>query len=123
MKTLYPGIPFSPQTELTDAVSAGDTVIPVADVSVFPAAPNYATLGIDEDGETVLYTSKSESALSGCTRGVEGSARPWPRSTVIGRNFTAIDLNSLQNNLIELDAGLDARIAAALDAELAEGSW
>lgn len=123
MKTLYPGIPFSPQTELTDAVSAGDTVIPVADASVFPAAPNYATLGIDEDGETVLYTAKSESALSGCERGVEGAAKLWPKHTIIRRNFTAEDLNSLQDNLAELDAGLNARISAAIDAELAEGSW
>lgn len=89
--TLYPGIPFSPQTTLSDGVGAADTIIRVADVSVFPPAPNLATIGTDEDGETIQYAAKTDTALSGCVRGVEGAARTWAKGEAIGRNFTAKD--------------------------------
>ena len=75
MTALYPGIAFSPQAELTDNIGAADTVIPVSNTDAFPPAPNLATIGVDEEGETVLYTAKTGTALSGCQRGVEGAAR------------------------------------------------
>lgn len=93
--TLYPGIPFSPQAALTNNIGAADTIIEVSDVSAFPPAPNLATIGTDADGETVLYTAKTATALSGCTRGVEGSAKAWSAGELIGRNFTAADHNAL----------------------------
>ena len=71
---MYKGIPFSPQVALADGIGAGDTTIPVTDISAFPDAPNLATIGTDEDGETILYTAKTTDSLSGCTRGVEGLA-------------------------------------------------
>ena len=89
--TLYPGIAFSPQAELTGTIGAADTIIPVSDVSAFPDAPNLATIGTDEEGETVLYTAKTANALSGCRRGVEGTAKSWQAGEPIGRNFTAKD--------------------------------
>lgn len=89
--TLYPGIPFSPQAQLTNNIGAADTIIEVSDVSAFPPAPNLATIGTDEEGETILYTAKTETALSGCQRGVEGEARGWTAGELIGRNFTAKD--------------------------------
>ena len=73
--TLYPGIAFSPQAELTDNIGAADTIIPVSDAAAFPEAPNLATIGTDEEGETILYTAKTANALSGCRRGVEGTAK------------------------------------------------
>ena len=106
METMYGGIPFSPQTTLADTIGAGDTVIPVADISAFPAAPNYATIGTDAAGETILYSAKTSTALSGCTRGVEGTAKAWPSGSVIGRNFTNKDFDALQANIKE--AGKDA---------------
>lgn len=102
METMYSGIAFSPQTTLSDTVGAGDTVIPVADISAFPDAPNYATIGTDADGETILYSAKTSTSLSGCTRGVEGAAKSWPSGSVIGRNFTAKDLSTLQANTKEV---------------------
>lgn len=93
--TLYPGIPFSPQATLTDNIGAADTIIPVSDVSMFPAAPNLATIGTDEDGETILYAAKTANALSGCQRGVEGTAKAWQMGEIIARNFTAKDHNDL----------------------------
>ena len=89
--TLYPGIPFSPQATLTNNIGAADTIIEVSDISAFPPAPNLATIGTDEGGETILYTAVTGTALSGCQRGVEGTARAWTAGELIGRNFTAKD--------------------------------
>lgn len=101
---MYEGLAFSPQTTLADNISASASVIPVSDVSVFPAAPNYATIaGNDGEGETILYTAKTASALSGCIRGVEGVAKRWDAGEIISRNWTAKDHNVLIQNLIALD--------------------
>lgn len=97
------GIPFSPQAMLTDAISETDTVIPVSDVSVFPDAPNYATLGTDDQAETVRYAAKADGILSGCTRGVEGEARAWQADTLIARNFTNADQVGLIENIKTLN--------------------
>jgi len=83
---MYKGIPFSPQVALAGGIGAGDTTVPVTDISAFPDAPNLATIGTDEDGETILYTAKTTDSLSGCTRGVEGTAKAWPSGTTIARN-------------------------------------
>lgn len=88
---LYPGIAFSPPAALTDNIGAGDTIIPVSDAGSFPPAPNLATIGADEDGETILYAAKTATALSGCARGVEGEARAWSAGEPIARNWTAKD--------------------------------
>lgn len=110
---LYPGIAFSPQVTLTENIGEADTIIKVSDVSAFPPAPNLATIGIDEDGETILYTAKTEDALSGCQRGIEGTAKVWQAGEIIGRNFTAKDHNDLIENLAELEAAADAAKDAA----------
>lgn len=113
LETMYEGLPFSPQTTLTSAIGASEQVIPVADVSVFPDAPNYATIaGNDGDGETILYTAKTGSALSGCTRGVEGTAKRWDAGEIISRNWTAADHAALINNVNELNAKTDELPAA-----------
>lgn len=99
MAEMYKGIPFSPQVALADSIGAGDTVIKVTDVSAFPAGPSYATIGTDEEGETILYAAKTSDSLSGCTRGVEGTAKSWPAGTTIARNFTNKDFEALQENI------------------------
>ena len=98
---MYIGIAFSPQVALGDNISATETVIPVTDISAFPEAPSYATIGTDEGGETILYAAKTDTALSGCTRGVEGTAKAWQAGTTIARNFTNADLLALQRNIRE----------------------
>ena len=102
LKPMYNGIPFSPQTELASGITAAATTIPVVDISVFPDAPNYATIGYDENAETVLYTDVSGNALTGVTRGIEGTARVWASGEVIGRNFTNEDYSKLTNNIEEI---------------------
>ena len=115
--TLYPGIPFSPQAALTNNIGAADTIIEVSDASAFPPAPNLATIGTDEGGETILYTAKTETALSGCRRGVEGTARAWMAGELIGRNFTAKDHADLIAAVLEAGAGATAAGAAAVAAQ------
>ncbi len=111
--TLYPGLAFSPQAELLEGVGAADTILKVSDSSRFPAPPNLATIGTDEDGETVLYTALAEGLLSGCVRGVEGAARAWQAGEVVARNFTAKDHNDLISAVLAAQGGaLDARQAA-----------
>lgn len=104
LENMYEGFAFSPQTTLTSAIGDADSVIPVLDVSVFPDAPNYATIaGIDGNGETIMYTAKTSNSLSGCTRGVEGVAQRWESGEVISRNWTAKDHNAIIENLRTLD--------------------
>ena len=104
LESMYEGLAFSPQTTLADSISASASVIPVTDVSVFPPAPNYATIaGNDGNGETILYTAKTGSALSGCTRGVEGTAKRWDSGEIISRNWTAADHNAMIRNVTDLE--------------------
>ena len=113
---LYPGIAFSPQATLTNNLGAADTIIEVSDASAFPPAPNLATIGTDEEGETILYTAKTETALSGCKRGVEGTARAWTAGELIGRNFTAKDHADLIAAVSETRDAATAAAGAATDA-------
>ena len=120
MIQLYKGIAFSPQAELTADIGAEDTVIKVSDVSVFPDAPNLATIGSDEGGETILYTAKSEEALSGRQRGVEGEAKAWKSGEIIARNFTAKDHNDLIKQVGDTDSALQNKAGKAVPS--AEGN-
>lgn len=99
---MYKGIPFSPKTTIIEDINAGSTVIKVADTSVFPEAPNLATIGTDEDAETILYSAKSGDSLSGCTRGVEGTAKSWSSGAIIARNFTAVEYGYIIDNIKQL---------------------
>lgn len=119
METMYKGIPFSPQAALSDGIGAGDTTIPVTDISAFPDAPSLATIGTDEDGETILYTAKTTDSLSGCTRGVEGVAKSWPSGTTIARNFTNKDFDALQKNVQEAKTQADKGVNDAATAKSA----
>ncbi len=119
---MYTGIAFSPQVALGDNISATETVIPVTDISAFPEAPSYATIGTDEGGETILYAAKTDTALSGCTRGIEGTAKAWQAGTTIARNFTNADLLALQRNIREHGHGAESITCkdTTLDLALAE---
>lgn len=119
---LYPGIAFSPQAVLTGNVGAADTIIGVSDVSAFPPAPNLATIGTDEEGETVLYTAKTDAALSGCVRGVEGTARAWSAGDPIARNWTAKDHNDLIAAVGEVRTAAEAAGSSAQAAQSAAGA-
>ena len=110
LEQMYKGIPFSPTATLTANISATDTIIPVSDVYAFPDAPNIATIGsIAGPNETIIYTGKTTTSLTGCTRGVEGLASDWAVDELIGRNFTAKDHADMVKNIEELESNkLDA---------------
>lgn len=119
MQAMYPGIPFSPPAALTQTISETDTVIHVDNVDAFPDAPNYATIGTDEQAETIRYSAKGEGILSGCTRAVEGTAKIWQAGEVIARNFTAQDLQIIQDNLSSLDSSKADKVNGATSGHLA----
>lgn len=105
LSTMYEGKNNSPQTDITSAITASDMVIPVTDISVFPAAPNLATIGTDENAEVIRYNGIEGSTLTGCERGFGGTtASSWPASTVISRQITKYDLDTLRGNILDLEA-------------------
>lgn len=106
MNDMYKPIPFSPVALLASDIAAGATIIPVSDITAFPAPPSYATIGDDANAETIIYTAITGNSLSGCVRGVEGTAKAWSSGEHIARNFTAADHQALINNLLEVAAGL-----------------
>ncbi len=104
LSTMYPAKNGSPKTTLSAAITRTATSMTLADASVLPAAPNLAVIGTTQDAEIVLYTSVSGNTVSGLTRGVNGtSAQDWSRDTIVGRNFTAFDHNTLEENILDLD--------------------
>lgn len=108
MDEMYKGVPFSPPVALADSIGPADTVIKVTDITAFPDGPNYATIGTDEEGETIFYAAKTFDSLSGCMRGIEGTAKSWPSGSTIARNFTNKDFETIQKNIQELTSLLDA---------------
>ena len=91
LTTMYAGQINSPQTTLNGSHTDVVTTITVVSTSVFPAAPNIATIGNSASSETILYTGKTATTLTGVTRGWEGSAAAWADGDVISRNFTQYD--------------------------------
>ena len=109
MKAMYPGIPFSPSATLAQSIGEADTTLTLTDSSVLPDAPNYATIGADETGEVILYAAKAGNVLSGCVRGVEGTAQTWNAGTVIARNWNNIDYQNLIDNVTDIEDSKAAR--------------
>ena len=103
LKTMYPGISFSPATKLTAAINASDTVIPVENTAYLPEGPNIATIGTDDDAEVIIYAVKTATSLSGCTRGVEGTAKAWQVGEVVARNWSLTDYQTLMDNIKSLN--------------------
>lgn len=103
MQQMYEPKPFSPETFLTGPIGIADTRFYVDDVSVFPVAPNYATLGTNEGGETVLYSAIGADYIDVTQRGIDSEAKEWSAGTIIARKFTASDLTAVQENINELN--------------------
>ena len=97
---LYPPMPRSPITYLSDGIDASVTTIPVDDVSKLPVAPNIATIGDGADSETIKYTGKTDSSLTGVTRGFEGEARTWNSGVPIANVPCAQHFRALQVNVV-----------------------
>lgn len=103
LNEMYSGKSFSPQTTLTADITATTTSIKVSDISVFPEAPNLATIGTDENAEVIRYSGISANTLIGCTRGVEGTAKAWNSGETIARYFTNTDYEIICENIRKLN--------------------
>lgn len=104
MATMYPAMVNSPETTLSAGITIDATTIPLDDASVLLAAPNLATIGSDEDAETILYAGKDGNSLTGCTRGFEGVAKAWNTGDTVFRAFTAYDHRAFKENIENLQS-------------------
>lgn len=103
-QTMYAGVNNSPQTTLTSEITAAAQEIPVLSVAGFPAAPNLATIGTDENAEVIRYNGISGNSLTGCERGFYGTtAKIWPVDTLVYRAFSLYDYEALRSNVTQLD--------------------
>lgn len=110
LDTMYPGQVNSPATTLSSGIDSTQTTIPVADPTKLPDAPNLAVIGTGEDAETILYTGKDASNLTGCTRGLQGAAKAWDSGIPVARRFTEKDYATLVANLEDLFSELNAQL-------------
>ena len=100
MQTMYDGINGSPSNKLLNLISSSATSIVLDSTSNLPAAPNIATIGDSSTAEVILYTGKTGSTLSGCTRGFGGTtARSWAANTPVYRAFTKYDYDAIKLNI------------------------
>lgn len=97
--TMFENIPFSKNTRLLSDITSLTTSFTVEDVSVLPSAPNYATIGTDENAETIFYHSISGNELQNVERGIEGTAKSWSSGEIISRNFSNVDVVAFSNNI------------------------
>nr|WLJ26387.1 MAG: hypothetical protein [Firmicutes phage HS18] len=98
LKTMYKGVVNSPETYLKEVLTQGATVMYVADGSVFGTLPTLATIGDSENAETILVKSKRSDGGYDIQRGFEGTDKKWDKATVVARNFTNYDYQTLVDN-------------------------
>ncbi len=93
----------SPQTTLTNEITATEQTIPVADISKLPAAPNIVSIGSGDNIELVYYAGISGSTLTGCVRGYHGTtASIWYEDTPVYRAYTSYDHDTFKGNIEDL---------------------
>lgn len=102
LDTMYQNIPFSKNTRLANSILSSDTSITIEDGTVFPSAPNYATIGTDENAETILYNAISSNELQNVERAKEGTAKSWSAGEIISRNFSNVDVLAFSNNITKI---------------------
>lgn len=102
MKTMYRAIVNSPITELLFNIDSNQKEIIVADTNKLPPAPNLATIGTDENAETILYLEKSDTSLLNVIRGFQGNAQSWLSGVPVSRMFTEYDHNAFIDNIAEV---------------------
>lgn len=104
-QTMYPANPGSPYTTLASGIDEDDTSIPLTADPGFAAATNLACIWDDTGNfEVVRYTDLTGTTLT-VERAFEGSARAWSAGAYIANLIPAYAINSLQNNVNELNTG------------------
>lgn len=105
LQTMYPAA-NSLLVQLTEDISAGVDEITVTDASVFPPAPNFATIGTDNDAEVVVYQGidLGNNKLTGCLRGQSDTvAKGWTVGAFVYHSWTAANANAMMDNISGLD--------------------
>ena len=97
--TMFNTKAFSPTTTLTQEIGSSDTRIYVADVSVFPAVPTLATIGIASDLSEVVKITAIGNNFIDVERGYVGAAKSFTANVPISRNFSSKDQDIIQANL------------------------
>ncbi len=111
MRPMFQGIPFSPNTELTQDITATATTIYIANADCLPSAPNIAVIGNEYPTvEVIYYNKKTANSITGCSRAIEGTARAWTAGTLIARNYTNLDHANFIANIEELKNLIDANV-------------
>ena len=104
-QTMYPANPGSPYTTLASGIDEDDTSIPLTSDPGFAAATNLACIWDDTGNfEVVKYTDLTGTTLT-VERGFEGTAQAWSAGAYIANLIPAYAINSLQNNVNELNSG------------------
>lgn len=98
-QTMFNAKAFSPTTTLTQEIGSSDTRIYVADVSVFPAVPTLATIGIASDLAEVVKITAIGNNFIDVERGYVGAAKSFTANVPISRNFSSKDQDIIQANL------------------------
>lgn len=98
-QTMFNTKAFSPTTTLTQEIGSSDTRIYVEDVSVFPAVPTLATIGIASDASEVVRVTAIGNNFIDVERGYVGAAKSFTANTPISRNFSSKDQDIIQANL------------------------
>ena len=98
-QTMFNSKAFSPTTTLTQEIGSSDTRIYVADVSVFPAVPTLATIGIASDLSEVVKITAIGNNFIDVERGYVGAAKSFTANAPISRNFSSKDQDIIQANL------------------------
>ena len=113
LQTMYAPQVNSPATVLMGALTAGTTQVDVLNAALLPEPPMLLVIGgNDPNAETVLMTARTGNTIT-IRRAVQGTARSWAAATEIARLFTAADLETVQRNILALDAGKLESITAA----------
>ncbi|MDR2655308.1 MAG: hypothetical protein LBC56_04430, partial [Oscillospiraceae bacterium] len=105
LQNMYPAAP-SLNTALLADIDASAEEIAVTDLNFFPSTPNYATIGMGNEAEVIIYNGKDEntSSLTGCIRGQSGTlAAVWQAGEIIYHSFTSNLMNIIQQNIINLN--------------------
>lgn len=113
MQTMYKAA-NSITVQLTADVETADQVLQVTDASVFPPAPNYVTIGTENNAEVIIYNGIDIAAnkLTGCLRGKSGTAAAvWPAGSSVYHSWTSDNANAIMDNITDQAAALSAHAA------------
>jgi len=98
---MYPGMAYSPITELTEPVSAVGNTIEILNGSALPDGPNLAVIGSSDNWETIRYQQKVGNQLQNVSRGIQekGVGKAWGIGALISRRITEKDFANLIHNI------------------------